>query len=66
VINFQEGGTITAPGGGIRVDSSFVLEDFHGVYSGRINEESDLGFVWKASALREIIDGCVRGTVGGP
>jgi hypothetical protein len=27
-----------------------------GVYSGRINEESDLGMVWKASAIREIID----------
>jgi Trypsin-like peptidase domain len=28
---------------------------FLGVYSGRINEESDLGIVWKASMVRELI-----------
>jgi hypothetical protein len=28
---------------------------FLGIYSGRVNAESDLGFVWKASALRELI-----------
>ena len=26
-----------------------------GIYSGRINEESDLGIVWKVSALRELL-----------
>jgi hypothetical protein len=35
-------------------------ETFLGVYSGRINEESDLGYVWKASALRELIEAGVR------
>jgi hypothetical protein len=34
-----------------------------GVYSGRINNESDLGFVWKAAALTEIIDNGVPGDV---
>ncbi len=29
---------------------------FLGVYSGRINKESDLGIVWKASAVRELVD----------
>jgi Trypsin-like peptidase domain len=28
---------------------------FIGVYSGRINEESDLGIVWKASAVRDLV-----------
>ena len=27
-----------------------------GVYSGRVNLESDLGFVWKTSLLRELVD----------
>jgi len=42
-------------------------ERFIGVYSGRISEESDLGFVWKASALLDILNGQQRGpfpTVG--
>ena len=30
---------------------------FLGVYSGRVNADSDLGMVWKASAVREIIEG---------
>jgi plasmid maintenance system killer protein len=29
---------------------------FLGVYSGRVNEQSDLGFVWKAQALSELVD----------
>lgn len=29
---------------------------FIGIYSGRINDESDLGMVWKASAIRELIE----------
>lgn len=28
---------------------------FLGIYSGRINAESDLGIVWKASAIAELI-----------
>lgn len=36
-------------------------ERFIGVYSGRINKESDLGFVWKARALTEILAGQTRG-----
>jgi hypothetical protein len=32
-----------------------------GVYSGRINDQSDLGLVWKLDALREIIDAGKRG-----
>lgn len=28
---------------------------FLGIYSGRINSESDLGIVWKASAIKELV-----------
>jgi hypothetical protein len=42
------------------------MTDFVGVYSGRINEQSDLGLVWKAAAVREIVEGGVRATVPGP
>jgi hypothetical protein len=31
-------------------------ETFLGVYSGRINKESDLGYVWKLGAVRELVD----------
>jgi hypothetical protein len=30
-------------------------ETFLGVYSGRINEQSDLGYVWKLSVVRELL-----------
>lgn len=29
---------------------------FLGIYSGRINEQSDLGIVWKASAIKQLVD----------
>ncbi len=29
---------------------------FLGIYSGRINRESDLGIVWKVSAIAELIE----------
>jgi hypothetical protein len=31
-----------------------------GVYSGRINPESDIGMVWKTSAVREILATAVQ------
>jgi hypothetical protein len=30
-----------------------------GIYSGRLNKESDLGFVWKTSAIKDIIENCI-------
>jgi hypothetical protein len=36
-------------------------ERFVGVYSGRLNDESDIGRVWKWKALVEAIDGEQRG-----
>jgi Trypsin-like peptidase domain len=38
-------------------------ERFVGIYSGRINEQSDLGFVWKAHALSDILEGQKRGSM---
>jgi hypothetical protein len=32
-----------------------------GIYSGRVNEQSDLGFVWKTTALIDIVE---RGRCG--
>jgi hypothetical protein len=29
---------------------------FLGIYSGRVNAESDLGIVWKASAIKELVE----------
>jgi hypothetical protein len=37
------------------------MERLVGVYSGRINAQSDLGRVWKVSALLEILDGQTHG-----
>jgi hypothetical protein len=37
------------------------LEEFVGIYSGRVNAESDLGIVWKASAVVEIVESGVPG-----
>jgi hypothetical protein len=49
----SEEGALTLSGG--------PAEQFVGVYSGRINEQSDLGFIWKASALVEILNAKQRG-----
>jgi hypothetical protein len=35
-----------------------------GVYSGRINEQSDLGVVWKIQAVRDILAARQVGTAG--
>ncbi len=58
VIAFRVGGYQTAEGTVMGVGDA---EQFVGVYSGRLNEESDLGFVWKASALLDIFIGQQRG-----
>jgi hypothetical protein len=58
VIAYRNGGYMTAEGLTL---SSGAAEQFIGVYSGRINKESDLGFVWKASALVDILNSQQRG-----
>jgi hypothetical protein len=62
VINYRSGPFMDVNGAFV----PGVAQDLIGVYSGRITADSDLGFVWKASAVREIIEGGVRGTIEGP
>ena len=59
VIFFSQGGVVPKYSGTALY--SGPVEVFLGVYSGRINEQSDLGYVWRRSAISEIIDAQVRG-----
>lgn len=56
VIAYANGGAVTLANGSAGIFGGPV-EQFFGIYSGRINAESDLGIVWKPRALREVIDG---------
>lgn len=54
VIAFRNGGSFRTTGGD-NVVTPDPVERFLGVYSGRINKESDLGLVWKAQAIAELV-----------
>ncbi|MBW3096499.1 trypsin-like peptidase domain-containing protein [Pseudohoeflea coraliihabitans] len=54
VIAQRNSGTVTRPSGAV-VTFGGPVSQFLGIYSGRINNESDLGFVWKTRAIQEII-----------
>lgn len=47
------GRTVLSAGGG-------PTQKLLGVYSGRLNEESDLGMVWRLDAVQAVIEGGVR------
>ncbi len=55
VIAYRSGGMVAMADGGSAGFGGPVWK-FIGIYSGRINLESDLGIVWKASALHELIE----------
>ncbi|MEB9437458.1 trypsin-like peptidase domain-containing protein [Bacillus cereus] len=62
----QSGSAVIAyrPSGTFNMQNAFAVvggpvTKFLGIYSGRINEESDLGLVWKASAIRELVNSIV-------
>lgn len=55
VIAYRSGGAVAMADGSTSVFTG-PISRFLGLYSGRINEESDLGVVWKASALAELVD----------
>jgi hypothetical protein len=55
VISYRPGGMVAMEEGGSAIFYGPVSR-FHGIYSGRINNESDLGIVWKASAIKELVD----------
>lgn len=46
---------------GMKTMSSGSVCDFVGVYSGRISDDSDLGTVWKAEVVRDIVDSVLSG-----
>lgn len=54
VLAYRAGGAVAMEDGGSAMFSGPV-ERFIGVYSGRINSESDLGIVWKAKAVAELV-----------
>jgi hypothetical protein len=56
VIAFHTGGPAAMEGGRTFIRAG-RLERFMGVYSGRINDESDLGVVWKTSVVVEVVEG---------
>ena len=54
VIAHRNGGMVALEGGSSAAYNGPVFR-FLGIYSGRINKESDLGVVWKASAIQELL-----------
>ncbi|MDO8778538.1 MAG: trypsin-like peptidase domain-containing protein [Burkholderiaceae bacterium] len=54
VLAYRSGGAVaTAPGVATIFDGP--VQRLMGIYSGRVNAESDLGFVWKVSAIQELV-----------
>lgn len=54
VIAFRSGGMVAMSNGNSAAFAGPVSR-FLGIYSGRINAESDLGIVWKATAIADLI-----------
>jgi hypothetical protein len=55
VIAYYDGGMVPMENGDNAVFGNPVWRPM-GVYSGRINEESDLGMVWKWTVVQEVIE----------
>ena len=55
VIAYRAGGAVSMEDGSTAILSGPV-QRFLGCYSGRINKESDLGLVWKASAVQDVVN----------
>jgi len=55
VISYKSGGMVGMEDGSSAAFSGPVSR-FLGIYSGRINDQSDLGLVWKATAIRQLTD----------
>jgi hypothetical protein len=54
VISHRNGGTVLMEDGSAAIFTGPVTK-FRGIYSGRVNDQSDLGLVWKASAIAQLI-----------
>lgn len=58
VIFFDDGsGTLSFKNGSVIAGTGQETVELVGVYSGRINEQSDLGRVWKRRTVLEVLDG---------
>jgi len=55
VIAYRSAGIVAEKIGTLTVHEEPVTR-FLGIYSGRINKDSDIGVVWKAEAIRELVD----------
>lgn len=55
VIAHRNGGTVSMQDGSTAIFGGPVTK-FLGIYSGRINDQSDLGIVWKASAVAKVAE----------
>lgn len=55
VIAYRAGGAIQLANGST-VMGVGVVSNFLGIYSGRLSEDSDIGMVWKATAIRELLE----------
>lgn len=55
VIAQRNGGAFSQKDGSTSIITGTTTQ-FLGIYSGRINKESDIGIVWKASAIKELIE----------
>jgi hypothetical protein len=55
VIAYRGGGSVSMEDGSTAIFGGPITR-FLGVYSGRINEQSDIGIVWKAEAIRQLVD----------
>lgn len=62
MIAYSGGGTHTVTTG--IVMGGGPITNLLGVYSGRINDQSDLGIVWKVQAVRDILAGQEEGIAG--
>lgn len=54
VIAYRNGGSLSLEGGDTAIYSGPVTRSI-GIYSGRVNDQSDLGLVWKMEAVRDIV-----------
>lgn len=60
VVAYAPPGPATLSNGTLALQETSIVR-LLGVYSGRINRESDIGYVWKITAIREILENGVTG-----
>jgi hypothetical protein len=63
VITYSPTG-LNATSRGVTLSAGPPISKLLGVYSGRVNKESDLGYVWKVAVIEEILSGQKLGRAG--